>query len=78
MKMELACCTDTLLNEIQSGATRKAVAQTYSLALRSSQLTDWALVNTAIMKRWSVFGLQWIKKQAWSGKCFQRHESPPS
>ena len=68
---ELAACTETLLNEIANGAPRRAVAQTYRLAMQSSQPTDWARVNTAIIERWSLSGLSWIKKQAWSGKCFR-------
>lgn len=65
--MELAACTDTILSEITQGATRRAVAQTYRLAMQSSQPTDWPRVNAAIIARWSVSGLQWIKKQAWRG-----------
>lgn len=68
--VELACCTETLLREIEHGATRKSVAMTYRLAMQSSAPTDWPTVNAAIIKRWSVSGLTWIKQQAWSGKCF--------
>lgn len=75
-RMELAACTDTLLHEITSGAPRRAVAQTYRLAMQSSQPTDWPRVNAAILERWSVSGLTWIKQQAWSGKCFGRPLAP--
>jgi hypothetical protein len=71
MPLELACCTETLLNEIANGATRTAVAQTYRLAMHSRSETDWKRVNEAIIARWSVSGLTWIKKQAWSGQCFE-------
>ena len=27
--------------------------------------TSWARVNQAIIRRWSVSGLQWIKQRAW-------------
>jgi len=67
---ELVCCTDVLLHEIGHGATRRAVAQTYRLAMHSSHPTDWARVNAAIIARWSASALKWIKEQAWSGKCF--------
>ena len=70
MTMQLVCCTETLLNEIANGAKRRAVAQTYRLAMESSSPTDWATVNAAIIERWSVSGLMWIKKAAWSGACF--------
>ena len=71
MRAELACCTRVLLDEISDSAMkRRDVAQTYALALRSSELTDWAAVNRAIFGRWSRSGLEWIKAQAWGGKCF--------
>jgi hypothetical protein len=61
--------TETLLHEIDSGATRREVAQTYALALRDLPSTNWARVNAAIVARWSVAALAWIKKEAWSGRC---------
>lgn len=68
---ELLDCTDTLLREIRDPACkRKDVAQTYALALRSSEKTDWRRVNAAIIARWSFHALHWIEKQAHSGKCF--------
>lgn len=70
--IELNDCTDTLLREIADKAMhRRDVAQTYHLAMRSSHPTDWKQVNQAIIARWSVAGLQWIKQQAHSGKCFE-------
>jgi hypothetical protein len=53
---------------------RKDVAQTYALAIRSSESVDWSKVNTAIINRWSPYALKWIKEQAWSGKCFAMDE----
>ena len=29
---------------------------------------DWEKVNTAIINRWSISGLEYIKKRAWEGK----------
>lgn len=70
--MELACCTGTLLNDISiPEMTKRSLAQTYALALRSSEKTDWKIVNEAIIKRWSMSTLKDIKKMAWSGKCFE-------
>jgi hypothetical protein len=66
----LADCQQTILNEIQAGATRKSVAMTYRLAMDSGEAVDWPVVNSAIIARWSMSGLQWIKQQAWTGKCF--------
>lgn len=73
MRIELADCENVLLNEIaMKEATRKDIAKTYALALRSSEAEriDWGKVNRAIIARWSMAALTWIKKQAWSGKCF--------
>ena len=71
MHIELMDCTRVLLDEIGNmRMTRRDVAKTYALALRSSEEPDWAVVNKAIMKRWSRHALEWIKTQAWSGKCF--------
>lgn len=67
MKIELACCTDTLLMEIKNKQfKRKDIAKTYKMAICSSWVTDWEKVNLAIIKRWSRSGLEYIKKIAWS------------
>ena len=67
-RIELADCQPTLLQEIADPAmTRRDVALTYGLALRSSERVDWAIVNAAIIQRWSVSGLNWIKAAAWRG-----------
>ena len=74
MRGELTDCENALLREIaEPELTRRDVAQTYALALRSSERDriDWGKVNRAIMARWSPAALEWIKKQAWSGKCFR-------
>ncbi len=71
MIFELCNCTQVLLNEIgMKKIKQKAVACTYALALKSSDSTDWAAVNKAIINRWSLSGLKRIKEMAWSGKCF--------
>jgi hypothetical protein len=79
MVIELADCQNTLLAEIANPVfRRKDVAQTYSLAMRSSEcsLIDWKVVNAAIISRWSRSALEWIKKQAHSGKCFETTTAP--
>ena len=72
--MELCDCENLLLREIaDKSLKRRDVAQTYALYLRSSERgkVDIAKVNRAIIERWSLSGLEWIKQQAWSGKCFK-------
>jgi len=72
VRIELAGCTNTLLREIPDrDIMRRDVAKTYALAMRSSEAVDWGRVNAAIVERWSVSGLEWIKRQAHSGKCFK-------
>lgn len=71
MRIELAACESTLLREIaDTDFKRRHVAMTYALAMRSSETVDWGRVNSAIVERWSVSALTWIKEQAHSGKCF--------
>jgi len=69
--IEISAVEATIENEIEQGCTQKQIAMTYGLALRSSWPTAWAKVNKMILKRWSMSGLERIKKMAWSGKCFQ-------
>lgn len=71
IRPELMLTTETLLDEIaRKGTTRNDVAKTYALAIRSSDRTNWARVNQAIIDRWSMHALKFIKERAWSGKCF--------
>ena len=70
---ELENCTQHILGEIADKTfTRRDVAQSYALAMRSSEPTDWATVNAAIIERWSPSALEYIKELAWSGKCFRQ------
>ena len=72
MRVELVNTTRLIMQEIaDKRVKRRSVAMTYALALRSSEKTDWPKVNRAIIDRWSRSALDWIKKQAWSGKCFK-------
>lgn len=60
-----------LLEEIADPQmTRRSVAMTYHFAMRAEGV-NWAKVNEAICARWSVSALDWIKRQAHSGRCFQ-------
>ena len=65
MRLEITCVESVIENEIAHGMRQKDIAQTYALALASSYPTDWARVNKAIIERWSISGLQRIKKMAW-------------
>lgn len=64
-------CQAMILGEISNPKMKRLdVAKTYALSIRSKERIDWAIVNAAICKRWSPSALDWIKTQAWSGKCF--------
>lgn len=64
--LELADCTATLLHEIDAKeTTRASLAPTYAMAIRSGEAVDWRKVNRAIMDRWSLSALTYIKTKAW-------------
>jgi aminopeptidase N len=66
MKIELMNCTRVLLDEIdEKKITRDKLALTYAMAICSSDNTDWKQVNAAIIKRWSLSTLEYIKQKAW-------------
>ena len=59
-----------LLEEIANPAMKRLdVARTYRLILASGDAprVNWRVVNTAIIDRWSVSALEWIKRFAWKG-----------
>lgn len=56
----------TLLEEVaDKRMKRRDLAMSYALALRTPEEVDWSRVNAAILGRWSVAGLKWIKTHAW-------------
>ncbi|QDU11298.1 hypothetical protein [Gimesia aquarii] len=67
----IMCVEMVIENEIKQKCTQRQIAMTYALALKSDYPTDWKKVNSMIIERWSVSGLERIKKMAWSGKCFE-------
>lgn len=74
--VNLVCCTQVILQDVGcKQATQKDVALTYAMALKSwsrgADTPDWQIINKAIVRRWSMSGLERIKKRAWgiaSGK----------
>lgn len=64
----MVCCTDTICEEVKSGLPQKDVALSYALALKSqahgADKPDWRAINTAILSRWKMSGLERIKKRA--------------
>ncbi len=45
--------------------TRDDIILTYALALRTMGEVDWPKVNHAIIDRWSIAALRYIKDGAW-------------
>lgn len=67
MTIEMINCQATILHEIGNKPfKRKHIALTYAFCLRASESVDFALVNSAIIERWSVSGLIYIKELAWA------------
>ena len=70
-RIELADPEAQLLAEIADKAMkRRDVAMTYRLAWRATlgpdgATVDWPKVNEAIVERWSLSALAFIKKTAW-------------
>ncbi len=74
---EMVNCEGTLLREIADmRMKRNDIAKTYRLTLQSSECDqiDFAKVNHAIIDRWSLHALEWIKTRAWSGACFREQK----
>ena len=70
MQINLICCTQTIVREIATkGITQRDVALTYAMAIKSKHEgaddPDWEAINKAILARWSMSGLERIKKRAW-------------
>ena len=50
---------------------RKDIAKTYRLILEGQRdQADFAKINAAIIERWSISGLVYIKELAWGDKVF--------
>lgn len=62
--------TRALLREVADlRMKRDDIAETYALALNTPERVDWTAVNSAIIRRWSVSGLNYIKERAWKMRC---------
>ena len=73
MRIELCDCQETLLQEIRNKRFKqKDVALTYAMAIQSSEPKNWKEINDAIIERWSLSGLERIKRVAW--KKIEAHD----
>jgi hypothetical protein len=61
----------SLLDLVRGTGSERAVVAAYAEAIRAWPQNEllhgpyWREVNDAIIERWSVARLQWIKRQAW-------------
>ena len=68
-RVVLACPTVQIEMECASKRFKQAdVALTYALAMRDEdvQSVDWKRANAAIVARWSLRGLERVKRMAWA------------
>lgn len=66
MRVEMVDVEGQLLREIADPEMKRAdVALTYAFGLRQQDEVDWPKVNRAIIARWSMSALKWIKERAW-------------
>lgn len=65
MEIERMSREEGIIEEIKSGDfTRDEIALTYAFCRESSEKIDWLKVNIAILNRWSLSGLNYIKSKA--------------
>lgn len=66
--INLIGCTDVICSEVAEGLTQNEIAATYAMAIKSEARgaddPDWHKINTAILSRWKMSGLERIKKRA--------------
>ena len=67
MKIELMFCEEMILEEISNKeTTRDSVALTYAFCrdAKKTQNVNFRTINEAIMKRWTLSALEYIKNEA--------------
>ncbi len=70
LRINLVCCSQVILREIADKQMKqKDIALTYAMAIKSKHEKaddfEWGPINEAIIARWSMSGLERIKKRAW-------------
>ena len=57
--------TDELLDAVKNAENRDQMSEAYAQFVGTDATVDWHKVNTAIVDRWSVAALKYVKAQAW-------------
>lgn len=66
MRVEMVGVEAQLLREIADPKmTRDDVALSYAFGIHGTEDVDWKRVNEAILERWSMSALHYIKTKAW-------------
>ena len=66
MRFEMVNPQRQILWEIEDWKlTRDSVAITYAFCIRQRHEVDIRIINRAIINRWSMSALEYIKKRAW-------------
>ena len=66
MKIELMDAEETILREIADKVVKRdSVALTYAFCISSLDNTKFSEMNRAIIARWGMSGLDYIKEKAW-------------
>jgi hypothetical protein len=68
MRIELINAEQEIMREIADPKMKRAdIAATYAFLIRqqTQERPDWPKINGAIIERWSMAGLKWIKNRAW-------------
>lgn len=65
----MAYIGQSIVNDVEQGATQKTVASTYAAAIFAAasgfDSVNWTTANLAIIERWSWSALYRIKREAW-------------
>lgn len=66
MQVDMVDPQGVILREIADNRlTRDDIASTYAWCIRQRDECDFRVINQAILERWSLSGLAYIKKRAW-------------
>jgi hypothetical protein len=66
MRVDMVDPQGTIMRDIEDPRmTRDDVAMTYAFCIRQAGEIDFAAINRAIVDRWSLSALEYVKTRAW-------------
>lgn len=57
--------TDEIVERVRAAKNRTEAAEVYADGIREADWIHWPAVNAAILERWTMAGLIYIKERAW-------------